>query len=291
MTQLFTTFNTVLLLSVFQLSVSFSAHAQERIVSAGANITELFFALNAEDYLVAADSTSKSYLQGTGIAQVGYHRQLSAEGLMALNPTHLIGSPEMGPETTLKLITASNVEVLTLSSENSLSALNQRIDTIAEITGKQQQAEQLKRSVLSDIEFLSQGSLSTPPNVIFLMLSKDRPATAAGTNTPVDTIISLSGAKNPASDMIESYKPLSYEAIIALQPDYILVSERTIESFGGQDNIIKKLPLLAATPAGKNQQIISVPSSALIGGFGLQSIELAKKLNQHFTLNQSITLN
>ncbi|MGF1718420.1 ABC transporter substrate-binding protein [Vibrio kyushuensis] len=263
-------------------TMSFSAVAEERIISAGSNITELFFALGAEEQLVAVDVTSKSFVKDMEIPQVGYHRQLSAEGLMALNPTRLIGSSEMGPETTLQLLKASDVEVMTLPSDNSLSALHQRIDIVGEIANKQIEAEQLKQQVDSEIEELSHQALDKSPTVIFLMLSEDRPATAAGTETPVDKIISLSGAKNPAAEMIHSYKPLSYEAIIALQPDYILVSDRSWATFGGQEEILKKLPLLAATPAGSKQQIISVPSSALIGGFGLHSLEVAKQLNQRF---------
>ncbi|MEZ9232166.1 hemin ABC transporter substrate-binding protein [Vibrio amylolyticus] len=264
-------------------AVSFSAHAQERIISAGSNITELFFALGAEDQLVAVDVTSKGFVKGSDIPQVGYHRQLSAEGLMALNPTRLIGSSEMGPDTTLNLLTASNVEVMTLPSDNSLSALHQRIDTIGDLTNKHDEAQQLKEQVDREIAQLSDKKLDNKPNVIFLMLSKDRPATAAGTETPVDKIIELSGANNPAAEIIHSYKPLSYEAIINMQPDYILVSDRSWSTFGGQEQMLKKLPLLAATPAGQKQQIISVPSSALIGGFGLHSLEVAKELHQRFS--------
>lgn len=263
-------------------SVSISVNAQERIISAGANITELFFALEAQDQLVAVDVTSKSYVAGTAIPQVGYHRQLSAEGLMALNPTRLIGSDEMGPDTTLDLLAASEVEVMTMPAGNSIEALNQRIDIIAGIVDKPSQAEKIKQKVVQDIANLKNSPLSVKPKVMFLMINEDRPATAAGSNTPIDKIISLSGAVNPAAKEMESYKPLSYEAIINMQPDYILVSDRAWHKFGGADQILQKLPLLAATPAGTNGGIVSVPSRALVGGFGLQSLELAKTLNTQF---------
>ncbi|WP_295899045.1 hemin ABC transporter substrate-binding protein [uncultured Vibrio sp.] len=274
---------TLLLATLSSSVASFAVNAEERIISAGSNITELFYALGAEDQLVAVDVTSKSFVKGSDIPQVGYHRQLSAEGLMALNPTRLIGSSEMGPETTLSLLTASDVEVMTLPSDNSLSALHQRIDTIGELTNKQDKSQRLKEQVDQEITQLSEKKLDNKPNVIFLMLSKDRPATAAGTETPVDKIIELSGANNPAAEIIHSYKPLSFEAIINLQPDYILVSDRSWSTFGGQEKILEKLPLLAATPAGQNQRIISVPSSALIGGFGLHSLEVAKDLHHRFS--------
>lgn len=272
-----------LVIGAFSLAcASFSINAQERIISAGANITELFFALEAQDQLVAVDVTSKSYVVGTQIPQVGYHRQLSAEGLMALNPTRLIGSDEMGPDTTLDLLTASNVDVMTMPSGNSIDALNQRIDIIADIVEKQDQAKKIKQRVAQDTADLERKKLSIQPKVMFLMINEDRPATAAGSNTPIDKIITLSGALNPAAKEMESYKPLSYEAIISMEPDYILISDRAWHTFGGREQILAKLPLLAATPAGTNGRIISVPSRALVGGFGLQSLELAKTLNAQF---------
>jgi len=269
-------------------TLSLQAHAEAqapRIISAGAGLTELFFALDAQDSLVAVDMTSRQYAQQADLPQVGYHRQLSAEGLMALTPTMLIGTDEMGPETTLSLLTASEVEVRKVPTGNSIALLNQRIDTVAELTGKHSEAQQLKEQVQQNIEVLQSNPLSTPPNVLFLMLNKDRAPTVGGNNTAINTVIELSGAINPAAALMESYKPISFEGIIKMQPDTILVSQRAWDSFGGKDKILETLPLLAATPAGQNAQILPVPSSALIG-FGLESIKLSEQLQQSFLAQQ-----
>ena len=47
--------------------------------------------------------------------------------------------------------------------------------------------------------------------------------------------------------------------------------------------ILEKYPLLKATPAGHNSRIIPIPGTALIGGFGLESIKLSGKLNEIFS--------
>ncbi|GLS91068.1 hemin ABC transporter substrate-binding protein [Psychromonas marina] len=257
----------------------------ERIISTGAGLTELFFALDAQQSLVAIDMTSRDYAQKTGLPLVGYHRQLSSEGLMSLAPSILIGTDEMGPESTLNMLKASNVEVITVPTGNTIELLEQRIDTVASLTGKQVQAVALKKSLHQDIEQLENSPLSTQPKVLFLMLNKDRAPTVGGENTSINEVIRLSGALNPAAELIESYKPISFEGIIKMNPDYILVSQRAWDSFGGKQQILAKLPLLAATPAGMEGQIIAVPSSAIIG-FGLQSIELAKQLNHSFLNTQ-----
>ena len=266
-------------------SFSASSYAQERIISAGANITELVIALGAEQQLVAVDVTSRHLINEQNVPQVGYHRQLSAEGLMALNPSYLIGSAEMGPEKTLSQLQASAVTVTVVPSGHRIAELNQRIDLIAAITGTQTQAIPLKQQASDDIAQLQKNvrlhATGTHPKVLFLMLNASRPATVAGAETSIDTVITLAGGRNPAASMM-SYKPISYEAIIAMQPDYILVSQRSWDSFGGQQAILRELPLLAATPAARNNNIIAINGSAIIGGFGLASIALAAELSQQF---------
>ncbi|MEF1214692.1 ABC transporter substrate-binding protein, partial [Vibrio alginolyticus] len=72
---------------------------------------------------------------------------------------------------------------------------------------------------------------------------------------------------------------LSTEAMVEMQPDVILVSGRSYETLGGADAILKAMPLLAATPAGKNKDIITIDGHALVGGLGLKSLAEAKRLN------------
>ena len=114
------------------------------------------------------------------------------------------------------------------------------------------------------------------------MLTKGRPATIAGDKTTIDVIINLAGGQNPAKSEMSSYKPLSPEAIVQMQPDVLLVSARAWEALGGHEGILKEFPLLAATPVAGKDRIIPVSSSAIIGGFGLESLELTDELYKAF---------
>ena len=69
------------------------------------------------------------------------------------------------------------------------------------------------------------------------------------------------------------------EAMISMQPDVILVSDRSLEKLDGIDNIIKSIPTLASTPAGINKKIIGINGSALVGGLGLATLNEAARLN------------
>ncbi|MDR9831508.1 ABC transporter substrate-binding protein [Vibrio sp. FNV 38] len=265
------------------LALATSAYADDpRIISAGSTVTELIYALGAENTLVAVDSTSKSLVEGNDIPQVGYHRQLSTEGLLALAPDIIIGSPEMGPDTTISSLESAGVQIERVTTGIDREDLNQRVDHVAQLTGRESKAIALKQDINLRLDRLEAQPLSISPKVIFVMLSEGRPITVAGSGTPVDAVIELAGGTNPASTQFNSYKPMSIESVLDLEPDYILISERTLGIMGDINEIIVKMPLLAATPAGLNNQILPIPGSAIIGGFGLESLSLSESLHEQF---------
>ncbi|MCG6272394.1 hemin ABC transporter substrate-binding protein [Vibrio vulnificus] len=254
--------------------------AQERIISAGSAVTELILALHAEQSLVAVDVTSR-LPEGQPLPKIGYHRRLSAEGLLALSPTKLIGSDEMGPAPVLQQLKSTGVDIEVVNTQANVDGLKARIDQIAAILNKPQEAQQLKSLVDQQVQSLKANQpTEQKKKVLFLLIHEGRAANVAGTDTTPDAIIRLAGAINPAADKITAYKPLSSESMVEMQPDVILVSGRSFEKLGGPDAIIKMMPLLAATPAGQNKQIMAIDGAALVGGLGLKSLAEAKRLNQ-----------
>ncbi|EGR0072375.1 hemin ABC transporter substrate-binding protein [Vibrio vulnificus] len=254
--------------------------AQERIISAGSAVTELILALHAEQSLVAVDVTSQ-LPEGQPLPKIGYHRRLSAEGLLALSPTKLIGSDEMGPAPVLQQLKSTGIDIEVVNTQANVDGLKARIDQIAAILNKPQEAQQLKSLVDQQVQSLKANQpTEQKKKVLFLLIHEGRAANVAGTDTTPDAIISLAGAINPAADRITAYKPLSSESMVEMQPDVILVSGRSFEKLGGPDAIIKMMPLLAATPAGQNKQIMAIDGAALVGGLGLKSLAEAKRLNQ-----------
>ncbi|EGQ7834372.1 hemin ABC transporter substrate-binding protein [Vibrio vulnificus] len=273
----------ILGLSVALLSTTLSLPlqaAQERIISAGSAVTELILALHAEQSLVAVDVTSQ-LPEGQPLPKIGYHRRLSAEGLLALSPTKLIGSDEMGPAPVLQQLKSTGVDIEVVNTQANVDGLKARIDQIAAILNKPQEAQQLKSLVDQQVQSLKANQpTEQKKKVLFLLIHEGRAANVAGTDTTPDAIIRLAGAINPAADKITAYKPLSSESMVEMQPDVILVSGRSFEKLGGPDAIIKMMPLLAATPAGQNKQIMAIDGAALVGGLGLKSLAEAKRLNQ-----------
>lgn len=273
-----------LLVSMLLLSHCILSQAESvkpRIISAGNAVTELIYALDAQDQLIAVDVTSHLPKESV-LPKVGYHRQLSAEGLIALNPTRIIGSDEMGADSTLVLLKQMNIKVDIINTEASIEGLLTRVDELAKITGKEQNSNALKAQIKHSVTQLKNNfpDVSAQKKVLFLMIHEGRPANVAGRETSADEIIRLAGAINPAAVHLSAYKPLAMESLVAMQPDVILVSARSFKKMGGIDAILAALPTLAATPAGQNRAIEAIDGAALLGGLGLKSLAEAKRLNR-----------
>ncbi len=76
-----------------------------RIVSIGGSITEILYALGEQQKIVAVDTTSlypPSALKEK--PNVGYMRQLSAEGVLALSPTLILAIEGSGPKETIDVL-------------------------------------------------------------------------------------------------------------------------------------------------------------------------------------------
>lgn len=265
---------------------AWSATQDIKLVSAGAGVTELVLALGAVDELVAVDATSYVPEQLSSVAKLGYHRMLSAEGIMALSPTLVVGSDVMGPETTLNVLKQANIKVVQLSSSANEQQLMSNIDTLAQSLNRTDKAAPLKQELHQRLDKLNKqkqqlSQHNAQPKILFMLLQEGRGARVGGKGTAADTIIALSGAKNIAD--FEGYKTLSQEGILALQPDVILLSNRS-EKTDSQTNsqttqaLLKEMPLLAHTPAGQNGHIQTLAPQALLGGLGISAIGAAETL-------------
>ncbi|MBL0577886.1 heme/hemin ABC transporter substrate-binding protein [Aeromonas caviae] len=254
-----------------------SVMAGERIVSIGPATTELILALGGEQSLVATDVSSP---EPRGVPKVGYHRALAAEGILSLSPTLVVGSDEMGPNSTLDQLRRANVKVEVMATAPTLANLNERIDTLAHLLGDQAAGSKLKEEIAAQSDTLAaQAKQNKPLKVAFLLLHKGQPTSIAGGNTTASALITLAGGVNPVAGL-HDYKPVSTESLIELQPDLVLVSGRDWQQYQDPDAVLSQVPALSATPAGKNKAIHAIDGHALQGGLSLRSLQQANQIAQ-----------
>ncbi|MFM5109667.1 hemin ABC transporter substrate-binding protein [Aeromonas caviae] len=254
-----------------------SVMAVERIVSIGPATTELILALGGEQSLVATDVSSP---EPRGVPKVGYHRALAAEGILSLSPTLVVGSDEMGPNSTLDQLRRANVKVEVMATAPTLANLNERIDTLAHLLGDQAAGSKLKEEIAAQSDTLAaQAKQNKPLKVAFLLLHKGQPTSIAGGNTTASALVTLAGGVNPVAGL-HDYKPVSTESLIELQPDLVLVSGRDWQQYQDPDAVLSQVPALSVTPAGKNKAIHAIDGHALQGGLSLRSLQQANQIAQ-----------
>ncbi|WP_422136533.1 heme/hemin ABC transporter substrate-binding protein [Endozoicomonas sp. ALD040] len=254
---------------------------EKRIVSAGSGITEIIYALGAGDQLVAVDLTSNYPPQVNKLPKLGYHKQLSAEGILALKPDMLIGTDDMGPKTTITQLEMAGLEVESYATDNSAESIHKRIHSLAKLLDKEKEGDALWQSIENDLKASQQlAEGKDKPRVLFLLAMEGRNPSVSGAGTEANALIKLAGGFNPAEAQFNSYKPLSNESLLTLAPDVIIYSDRgrglTMEQ------LFDSQPVLKQTPAGKNARVIPVDGRLLLGGLGPRTGETALSLAKAF---------
>lgn len=245
------------------------AHADpaptQRIVALGGDITETIYALDAQQHLVGVDSTSEWPLAATQLPNVGYVRQLNAEGILALRPTQIIATHDAGPATVIDQLRQAGVALKLLPPSRSPQDVMEKVQEIAALLGCDARAASLDATLSQAYATLQSRVAAMPrhPRVVFLLSAGAGNVLAAGHDTAADQAMALAGGRN-AVQGYSGYKPLTAEALVAAAPDALVVMSERAESAGNIETILA-LPGVAQTPAGKRRQITFVDGQALLG--------------------------
>ena len=98
------------------------AAPQEKIVTLGGDVTEIVYALGASSSLVARDSTSQWPQAANVLPDVGYLRQLNAEGILSMRPTLVLASAQAQREV------AEQVQLQIRQQETNVEARERQVD-------------------------------------------------------------------------------------------------------------------------------------------------------------------
>jgi iron complex transport system substrate-binding protein len=254
----------------------------QRIISLGGDITEIVYALNAQQQLVATDTTSSWPKEANKLPKVGYFRALSAEGILSLSPDLLLMSGDAGPATVIEQLQAVKVPIAIVSADKTAKSVTSKIQSVATAINLPEQGDELIKQVRVDfeqLELLKSQIQTKKPRVVFLFSVAKGSLLAAGTDTAADAMISLAAGTNVFSEY-SGYKPVNSEVLIAAAPEILLLTDRVLDSLGGVDGVLN-FPGISLTPAGKNKRVVVMDTLYLLG-FGPRTAQAALDLTHHF---------
>ncbi|KPF97617.1 hemin ABC transporter substrate-binding protein [Rhodopseudomonas sp. AAP120] len=236
-----------------------------RTVAVGGAITEVLVALGFSHRIVGVDSTSTFPPEAVkDKPNVGYLRQLSAEGVIGLNPTLILAMDSAGPKQTMQALEAAKIPLVSIPETFTEQGLLDKIRLIGHAMQADAGATCLANAVAQDFDQLRslRARITRPARVMFVMSLVNGQAMAAGRNTAANEIIELSGGVN-AIDGYDGYKTINDEAIVAAKPDAVITIRRSRDSF--EADAFYAHPAFALTPAGANRAFLAMDGLYLLG--------------------------
>lgn len=249
----------------------------KRVVALNGTTVELIYRLGKQGTIVGTDITGT--YPANKIASVGHWAQLPAEGIISLKPDLVIGTADnfATPKNTTLVgqLRAAGVKVLVLPATDTggLGGVKTRLNLLAQVYGVPSAASGLSKSFDTTLAAVRANRPKVAPKVIFLYAHSPSDASIYGTEGGANELIELAGGKNIAP--FKDTKALTAEALVAMNPDAIIMLNRGLDSVGGVEGALK-MPGVAQTNAGRNQRIYTVDNS--IRWIGPRLPEFALKL-------------
>lgn len=246
---------------------------KERIISLNGTLTEILVDLGKKDEIIGVDITSTYPVDiKENTKNLDHVSKISIESLIALNPTVIYAIEKELPEKLKEQLSETSIRLVLFDQEYSIEGTKNLITGLAQ--SLDMDPNLLVAKIDDDIQSIP--SLDPKPSVLFIYARGSALLMVAGTDTPIDQIISISGGQNAITEF-RDYKPLTPEALLTHNPDYILLFDTGLQSLGGVEGVLK-IEGISQTNAGKNKRIIAM-DGLFLSGFGPRVAEAAKELN------------
>ncbi|MEO5534942.1 MAG: ABC transporter substrate-binding protein [Pseudolysinimonas sp.] len=238
------------------------------------------------DTLVGRDiSTTFPEAADLPVVTSGGHT-IDAESVLKLRPTLIITDGTIGPRDVLTQLRQSGVTVVFVTNEPSFTGAADLARTVAAALGAPDVGELLATRIQTDVAAkiaeIAAIAPADPANrvrIIFLYLRGSSGIYYLfGEQSGADRLIDGLGAVDVAREIgWDGEKPMTDEAIVAANPDLILVMTDGIASAGGIDGLLKAKPAIALTAAGKNRRFVDMADGDILS-FGPRSADVLDAL-------------
>jgi iron complex transport system substrate-binding protein len=252
-------------------STKADSHAQ-RIIVISQEYNEIIWDLGAQQDIVGVDLSSTYPPAVKKVQTVGYHRALSAEGILSLKPTLIIHDGNIGPPQVLQQIQSLKIPTVTFKAKNdSIDGTKALIREIGAYFHKDAKAQELCRKLDADLaaSLAEVKRYTDQPRVavihfgrasnIYLVVGSGGKGDGGGAGQ----MIAWAGGKM-AIDKQGMEKMASPEVVAKANPDVLLMTEFGYDRLGGSLDQIKALPGVATSNAAKNNRIYRVAEHDLM---------------------------
>lgn len=237
-------------------------------------LSRTVFELGLGDRLVGRD-TSTQFEQAADLPLVTPKgHDLSAEAILALDPTVIISDTTLGPIDVLLQMEDAGIPVVWVPSERTLGNVGDLTRMTAAALGVPDAGELLAERIEAEVdEVTAKIEAAAPADVndrlrtVFLYVRGSAGVYYMfGQGSGADDLIDAVGAYDVAEEIgWKGMRPVTAEGLVAAAPELVVMMTKGLESTGGVDGLLEKLPALAQTAAGRNERIVTIEDSLILG--------------------------
>jgi len=246
---------------------------------------EIIWALGAQNTVVGIDLSTTYPPEVKNVQTVGYHRALSAEGILSLHPTAIIHDNNIGPPQVVQQLQQLNIPMKTFAAKNdSFDGTKALIREMGAYFHKETRAEELCNTMdtqrAASLEKVKQ--YTDHPRVavihfgrasnVYLVVGKGGGGDGGGVSQMIELAGGEMAVENRGMQRMESP-----EIIAKANPDVVLLTDYGYDRLNGSIDQIKALPGVATSNAARDNRIFRIEENVL-NYFGPRSGENIAKV-------------
>ncbi len=237
------------------------------------SIAATVFALGFGDSVIGRD-ISTTFLEAADLPVVtSSGHAISSEAVLALRPTLVITDGTVGPTDVVLQLREAGITVVYVDAELGLAAPGELARQVAAALGSPDTGDLLAdrleselAEVIAAIESIRPENPADRVRILFLYLRGTSGIYYLfGEESGADELIEAVGGIDVAGEIgWVGLRPMTDEALVAANPDLILVMTGGLESVGGVEALLAEKPAIALTRAGEARRFVDMADGEVL---------------------------
>lgn len=249
-------------------------------------IAATVFALGLGDQVVGRDASTR--FPGTEdlpvVTKTGH--TLNPEAILELAPTVILTDTTIGPKEVRQQLRDAGIAVVVISSDRRIDTTDALVTEISTALGVPTRGEALTarldaelEAAVAEVAAVTPAAAADRARMLFLYVRGSANVYYIfGEDSGADSLIDAVGGVDVAEEIgWEGMKPMTAEALVAAQPDVLVMMTDGLESVEGVDGLLERIPAIAETPAGAHRRVIDMADAEILS-FGPRSADVISAL-------------
>ncbi|WBU39386.1 ABC transporter substrate-binding protein [Homoserinibacter sp. YIM 151385] len=262
--------------------------AAERIlgIDISGSVAQTIFALGLGERVVGRDISTTIPEAAELPVVTGDGHTVEAESVIALQPDVVVTDGSIGPDDVVLQLRDVGISVVYVDPGTGLDAPAELARQVGAALGVPDAGEELARSLDEAIEAKAAEIAAVAPadpgdrlRIVFLYIRGGSGIYYLfGAESGADSLIEALGGIDIAGEQgWTGMRPMTDEALVAADPDLILVMTHGLESTGGVEGLLEAQPSVALTTAGEKRRIVDMEDGQILA-FGPRTPEVLDAL-------------